>query len=76
MGNLSDVYATDLSAAVWVKSSYTANNGQCVEITNVPGSTAIAVRDSKNIQIPPARVSGQAWAHFVRALTTGDLLAP
>ncbi|MCW2876959.1 MAG: hypothetical protein JWQ95_1059 [Sphaerisporangium sp.] len=71
MVNFVDIYAADLETALWVKSSYTANNGQCVEIANVPGLTLIAIRDSKNAHIPPARVSGHAWAHFLRAVTSG-----
>lgn len=38
----------DLSRAQWRKSSYSGNNGNCVEVaTNLPH--LVAIRDSKNL---------------------------
>ncbi|MEU2091923.1 DUF397 domain-containing protein, partial [Nocardia beijingensis] len=37
----------DLSGARWFKSSYSASNGQCVEIAHLNNGT-VGMRDSKN----------------------------
>ena len=37
---------TDLSRALWRKSTYSGGNGSCVEIANL--GMAVAVRDSKD----------------------------
>lgn len=52
-----------LAATTWRKSSYTANTGNCVEVTDdFPG--VVPVRDSKNPG--PALVIGvRTWQHFV-----------
>lgn len=73
MTNPANLYAVDLSQAAWRKSSYTANNGNCVEVAGVEG--IIAVRDSKNTHIAPLRVSPQAWGAFVTAVATDSLTA-
>ncbi|WSV01527.1 DUF397 domain-containing protein [Streptomyces sp. NBC_01023] len=54
----------------FVKSSYSASGGECVEIAvNVPG--AVAVRDSKDTAGPIVQVSPAAWAAF-RSGVTGE----
>ena len=68
MTTRADLYAADLHGASWRKSSYTANAGNCVEIADLPGVAGIAVRDSKNTDIPAARVTTKAWAQFVTAV--------
>jgi hypothetical protein len=73
MTHSADLYAADLSGAVWRTSSYTSNNGACVEVADIPGVHGTAVRDSKNRHLPPVRVSRAAWAAFVSAAATGDL---
>ncbi|MBW1603123.1 DUF397 domain-containing protein [Streptomyces sp. JJ66] len=72
MNKLAALYTTDLTGASWYKSSYTANNGNCVEVAHVPGLAGIAVRDSKNVDFPAARASHAAWSAFVSAVATGD----
>ncbi|MEU8132167.1 DUF397 domain-containing protein [Streptodolium elevatio] len=71
--NVSGLYEIELDDVTWRKSSYTANNDQCVEIADVPTSPAVAVRDSKNPHIPAARVSSTAWSSFVQAAKQGSL---
>ncbi|WP_411146427.1 DUF397 domain-containing protein [Streptomyces sp. x-80] len=73
MNELAGLYAVDLVGAVWRKSSYTAGNGNCVEVAGIPGDAGIAVRDSKNVDIPAARVSRQAWSAFLGAVDKDTL---
>ncbi|WP_217163427.1 DUF397 domain-containing protein [Streptomyces sp. AC512_CC834] len=58
----------DLSAATWIKSSYSdANGGNCVEIApGLPG--VVPVRDSKSPDGPVLLVSHAAWSAFAAAL--------
>ncbi|MYU23776.1 DUF397 domain-containing protein [Streptomyces sp. SID8352] len=58
----------DLSAASWVKSSYSgANGGDCVEVA--PGFPCVVpVRDSKNPDGPVLVVGAVAWSAFTSAL--------
>ena len=55
----------ELSAAIWIKSSYSDNDGgNCVEIA--PAIPAVVpVRDSKNPDGPVLVVSRSAWLAFV-----------
>jgi Domain of unknown function (DUF397). len=73
MSDSTTLYTADLSEVLWRKSSYTANNSNCVEVADIPGATAKAVRDSKNTHIPAARVSHEAWQSFVSAVASGSL---
>ncbi|MYV99703.1 DUF397 domain-containing protein [Streptomyces sp. SID3343] len=66
-----DIFCLDLDGIVWTKSSYTANAGDCVERGAIPGSAAVAVRDSKITEFPTTRVSAAAWREFVSAAKTG-----
>ena len=56
---------TDLSRAEWRKSSYSSQNGACVEVaTNLPGT--VAVRDSKDPAGPGLLIPAAEWRAFVR----------
>jgi hypothetical protein len=63
---------TDLTNAIWRKSSYSGSSGgQCVEVaTNLPG--IVAVRDSKNLPGPQLAVRDQAWSEFVQGIRQGE----
>ncbi|MCC3771164.1 DUF397 domain-containing protein [Streptomyces sp. UNOC14_S4] len=74
MNELADLYAVDLSDFPWRKSPHTASNGNCVEITDIPAPDGVAVRDSKNVDIPAARVSRRAWFEFVGAVDRETLV--
>ncbi len=59
-----------MSRAEWRKSSYSSQNGACVEVaTNLPG--AVAVRDSKNPEGPGLVITAAEWRAFVRGLKAG-----
>jgi hypothetical protein len=63
---------TDLTSAIWRKSSYSSSNGgQCVEVAgDLPG--AVAVRDSKNPDGPVLVLTPEAFAAFTDAIRAGD----
>lgn len=52
---------------IWVKSSYSMTNGNCVEVAELP-ARAVGVRDSKNPQGQVLRFAPQEWDLFTRAL--------
>jgi Domain of unknown function (DUF397) len=60
----------DLSRAQWKKSSYSGNNGNCVEVAiNLPD--LVAIRDSKNSDGSRLLMSAASWRVFVRDLKAG-----
>ena len=62
----------DLSRAEWHKSSYSSQDGNCVEVaTNLSGM--VAVRDSKNPDGPRLIFSHDEWRAFVAAVRAGEL---
>jgi hypothetical protein len=59
----------DLFNAVWHKSSYSGQSGNCVEVArNLPG--LVAVRDSKNPGGGKLVVSPETWQLFIRGSLT------
>lgn len=71
MDDKRELYAADLTAAAWRKSSFTANSGQCVEIAELPGG-AIAIRDSKSPHREPLRFTSAEWAAFLNGVHAGE----
>lgn len=54
---------SDLSKAVWFKSSRSNASANCVEVaTNLPG--LVSIRDSKDPDGPALVVGPNAWAAF------------
>ncbi|AQW48744.1 MULTISPECIES: DUF397 domain-containing protein [Streptomyces] len=52
--------------SVWFKSSYSEANGTaCVEITHLPHTAQVGIRDSKVKDGPALVVPAGAWAEFV-----------
>lgn len=61
----------DVTRAPWRTSSYSANQGQCVEVAPVAG--LVGVRDTKARRDGHVAVTRTAWAAFARATARGDL---
>ncbi|MDK1472261.1 DUF397 domain-containing protein [Streptomyces sp. 549] len=59
----------------WVKSSYSENGGQCVEVaTNLAVSRGtVSVRDSKGPAGPALAFRADAFSSFVAGVQVGDL---
>ncbi|MDT0306907.1 DUF397 domain-containing protein [Streptomyces sp. DSM 44917] len=58
----------DLSRAQWKRSTYSHQNGNCVEVAfNAPG--AVAVRDSKEPGGPVLAFAPGGWQALLTALT-------
>ena len=57
-------------AVTWTKSTYSGNNGGCVEWA--PLDDAIGVRDSKDKSGPVLTFTPSAWQSFVDAASRGD----
>ncbi len=62
---------TDLTGAIWRKSTRSNNGGACVEVAlNLPG--IVAIRDSKDPHGPALVFSPEAWRDFTAALRSGE----
>lgn len=55
----------------WRKSSYSANEGDCVEVAVLPDGSR-AIRDSKNPDSPVLRFTVGEWRAFIRRVKTGE----
>lgn len=60
--------APELNGIVWRTSSYTGDNGNCVEVS-WPGSFGVAVRDSKHRTGPTLAFPTTNWRGFLTDLT-------
>lgn len=49
----------------WTKSSYSAVNGDCVEV-KAQGVTTVAIRDSKAPRHPALGFAAETWSSFIR----------
>ncbi|MFJ2020602.1 DUF397 domain-containing protein [Streptomyces nodosus] len=67
-----DLYALDLTGAVWRKSSASGAENDCVEIAELRGGGR-AVRDSKNPEREPLRFTASEWAAFRAGVMAGEL---
>lgn len=61
----------DLSRARWFKSSYSASNGQCVEVAHLGGGF-VGVRDSKNPTAPALVFTPAEWDAFTAGVHDGE----
>lgn len=62
-----NIQGTDLSRAIWRKSAYSNNGGNCVEVArNLPG--IVAVRDSKDPDGPALIFTPADWEAFTAAV--------
>jgi hypothetical protein len=55
----------------WVKSTYSANEGECVEVAPLPDGGR-AVRDSKNPDGPVLRFASGEWRRFLASVKAQD----
>ncbi|MGH3401134.1 MAG: DUF397 domain-containing protein [Streptosporangiaceae bacterium] len=64
---------TDLSSAIWRKSTFSGGNGgNCVEVArNLPN--VVAVRDSKDLGGPELTVTPGQWQAFLAGIRDGQL---
>ncbi|MCA1706621.1 MAG: DUF397 domain-containing protein [Actinobacteria bacterium] len=60
----------NLSGAVWRKSTSSSGSGQCVEVAQFDGVTA--VRDSKEPSGPTLVVTPAEWAAFTTGIRHGE----
>ncbi|MFJ5231867.1 DUF397 domain-containing protein [Kitasatospora sp. NPDC088391] len=62
----------DLSGVRWVKSSYSDNGGDCVEVAPAASAGHMPVRDSKDPQGPVLLFTRAEYAAFVDAVVAGE----
>ncbi|MFD1657377.1 DUF397 domain-containing protein [Streptomyces caeni] len=67
-----DLYAGDLTQAIWRKASSSGAENNCVEVAELPGG-ARAVRDSKNPGRAPLCFTASEWAAFRDGIIAGEL---
>ena len=58
--------------AIWVKSSLSFSNGNCVEVASLPGDE-IGVRNSRDPDGPVLTFTPRAWAAFVGRARLGEV---
>jgi Domain of unknown function (DUF397) len=54
----------------WKKSSWSAHNGNCVEVAALPAA-GVGVRDSKDANSPILIFDQRAWRQFLASVRTG-----
>jgi Domain of unknown function (DUF397) len=59
-----------MTGAEWRKSSYSSNNGNCVEAALLPDM--VAVRDSKDPNGTALTFSPQSWTALTKAIKDGE----
>ncbi|MFD5160985.1 DUF397 domain-containing protein [Streptomyces hawaiiensis] len=57
----------------WTKSTFSGNQGDCLETAHGALPAALPVRDSKRPAGPAIAFSDTAWGGFVDALKRGDV---
>ena len=58
-------------SAVWVKSSLSFSNGNCVEVAELPGGS-VGVRNSRDPEGPVLKFTQGAWDAFLSDARLGD----
>ncbi|WP_316529319.1 DUF397 domain-containing protein [Kitasatospora brasiliensis] len=65
------IHPVDLSGVQWLKSSYSQQGGNCVEVAS-DFPDLMPVRDSKDPRGPALVFRGEAWSSFVAAVRSGE----
>jgi Domain of unknown function (DUF397) len=66
-----DNYDPELPALVWVKSSLSFANGNCLEAADLPDGT-VGVRSSRNPSGPVLRFTPDEWHAFIGGVHDGE----
>ena len=61
----------ETAASMWIKSSLSYGNGNCVEVAGLSGDV-IMVRDSKNAKGPVLGFTAGEWDAFVGGVRNGE----
>jgi hypothetical protein len=67
-GSLADSVVT---SSIWVKSSLSYANGNCVEVSDLPGG-AVGVRNSRDREGPVLRFTLDEWHAFLGGVHKGE----
>jgi hypothetical protein len=59
------------SDLIWVKSSLSLANGDCVEVASLPDGQ-VGVRDSKDSEGPVLRFTSSEWLAFIGGVRNGE----
>ena len=63
--------SSTMTSAIWVKSSLSFANGNCVEVSDQPGGT-IGVRNSREREGPVLRFTPDEWQAFLGGVRNGE----
>ena len=59
------------SGTLWIKSSLSFSNGNCVEVASLPNNE-VGIRDSKDTAGPVLRFTPDEWHAFVGGVRNGE----
>jgi hypothetical protein len=62
---------SELVKAIWVKSSLSFSNGNCVEVAELPGGS-VGVRNSRDSEGPVLRFTQDEWDAFLTGARLGE----
>ncbi|MBT2386645.1 DUF397 domain-containing protein [Streptomyces sp. ISL-11] len=62
----------ELHGIHWIKSTYSGNSGQCVEVAD-RSNGFVSARDSKAVDRPALVIGVRAWAEFIAGIRTGSV---
>jgi hypothetical protein len=62
---------SELMKVIWVKSSLSFSNGNCVEVTDLPGGS-VGVRHSRDPEGPVLRFTPGEWDAFLAGARLGE----
>jgi len=60
-----------MTESIWVKSSLSFANGNCVEVSDQPGG-AVGVRNSREREGPVLRFTPDEWQAFLGGVRNGE----